>query len=312
MGECGHIVTILAPEGNGPAHFPTKANIIWINAKGGLVKQPNFSSGSLYGFKFMRAMAKAVRGINNEFDVILLNHSLTVFPAIIAGARNKSFYYVQLHEPEAFMGNSSLYMKMLGLVLWSTYYLIPKERCFVNSSLYVGYKGINSSAPIIPPGIDLDLYWKKDFKCFQKPINIGVIASKSPWKGTMQALDAFKKLVGTGLNAKLTVAFGHNLPEESLVGIMDHVEVVAPENDQELADFYRSVDIMFALATIQHGAPHYPVLESMACGTLVITTGYFPADQETERGDEFAPDSTHRQSPRALRHSVCWCRDFRP
>ena len=35
---------------------------------------------------------------------------------------------------------------------------------------------------------------------------------------------------------------------------------------------------MLAPGTVQLGACHYPVLEAMACGTPVITTGYLPAD----------------------------------
>ena len=37
---------------------------------------------------------------------------------------------------------------------------------------------------------------------------------------------------------------------------------------------------MVAPGTVQLGAPHYPVLEAMACGIPVITTGYMPASRE--------------------------------
>jgi len=53
---------------------------------------------------------------------------------------------------------------------------------------------------------------------------------------------------------------------------------VVPGNDVELANYYRSVNVILALGTQQHGAHHYPVLESMAAGVSVITTGYTPAD----------------------------------
>jgi glycosyltransferase involved in cell wall biosynthesis len=53
-----------------------------------------------------------------------------------------------------------------------------------------------------------------------------------------------------------------------------------PRNDDELADFYRSVDLLIAPGTIQLGAPHYPVMEAMACNVPVITTGYLPASED--------------------------------
>ena len=59
------------------------------------------------------------------------------------------------------------------------------------------------------------------------------------------------------------------------------LEIVRPNSDAELADYYRSVDILVAPGTVQHGAPHYPVLEAGACGTIVVTTGYLGATEET-------------------------------
>lgn len=58
------------------------------------------------------------------------------------------------------------------------------------------------------------------------------------------------------------------------------MEIVVPKSDTELAEFYRSVDILVAPGTVQLGACHYPVLEAMAVGTPVITTGYLPANVE--------------------------------
>jgi len=45
-------------------------------------------------------------------------------------------------------------------------------------------------------------------------------------------------------------------------GINPACVVVVPGNDTELADYYRSVDILIAPGTVQHGAPHYPVMEA--------------------------------------------------
>jgi glycosyltransferase involved in cell wall biosynthesis len=72
----------------------------------------------------------------------------------------------------------------------------------------------------------------------------------------------------------LTVAFG-NLPENWR---HDRVEILTPASDTELSNFYREIDVLIAPGIVQLGACHYPVIEAMACGTPVITTGYYPAD----------------------------------
>jgi len=279
--KLGHNVVFLAFEVGGPVYFPTEADVIWFNIEGEIVSKPDSCAGHLSVYKFTKLMRKMIKSLHESYDVVLLNHSITVWPAILAGVRKKCFYYVQLHEPEVFLAAAkTLVQKLNAISLWATYYLIPKERCFVNSAMYVGYKGIGTSAPIIPPGIDLELYSKKEFHQFHEKITFGIIGRKEPWKGVSQAIDAIRVMLEKGMDVRLKVAYG-NMTEGIIDGIERYVEVVVPENDKELADFYRSVDIMLALATIQLGAPHYPVIESMACGTPVITTGYFPADEES-------------------------------
>lgn len=279
--KLGHRVMFLSHEGGGKPYFPTDAEVIWFNAKAEIVDEPDFSERSLGHIEFFLAMRKAILNIKKGYDVVLLNHSLTVWPSIAAGVRKKCFYYIQLYEPEVFFASPSVRIKILSAFLWATYYVIPKEKCFVNSSIYVGYKNIRTTAPVIPPGIDLDLYWKKPFEGFPANLTIGIIGSKAIWKGKVQAVDSVKELISRGFDIQLKVAYEHHLTDSELKGLEGRIEVVVPKNDKELADFYRSVDIMFALGTIQLGAPHYPVIESMACGTPVVTTGYFPADSNT-------------------------------
>ena len=49
--------------------------------------------------------------------------------------------------------------------------------------------------------------------------------------------------------------------------------------DKNLAEFYRGVDLFIATGLIQDGAFHYPCLESLASGCIVISN-YGPADQK--------------------------------
>ena len=130
------------------------------------------------------------------------------------------------------------------------------------------------------PGIDFKLFYpnnlnKKDFTETQEII-LGCIGRHEPAKGIRYALEAFEALYAKDQRFRLHVAFG-NLPVN-----WNHpgLTVVIPKSDKELGEYYRSLDIMLAPGIVQLGAPHYPVMEAMACGIAVVNTGYLPASKE--------------------------------
>ncbi|NZA40383.1 glycosyltransferase [Eubacterium callanderi] len=146
----------------------------------------------------------------------------------------------------------------------------------VNSHIYVNYKNIKGK-DIVYPGLDLKKYYRKKYIPFTNEIVIGAINRTEIWKGTNDVIEAYNilKKVSRKYNFKLKLAYSNELNEK-----IDGLEYIIPKNDSELADYYRSVDIMVAPGHIQLGAVHYPVIESMACGTPIITTGYYPADDK--------------------------------
>jgi glycosyltransferase involved in cell wall biosynthesis len=78
---------------------------------------------------------------------------------------------------------------------------------------------------------------------------------------------------------------------------------VVPRNDRELGEYYRSLDVLLALCTQQHGAHHYPVLEAMATGVPVVTTGYTPAT----RSNSWIVGAGHVEAAQAL--GEVWCQE---
>ena len=109
----------------------------------------------------------------------------------------------------------------------------------------------------------------------KKKLVIGCIGRIAAWKGTEDVIEAFKLLKASNFDLELKIAFGN----EELADV-DGISIIYPKNDNELASFYKSLDILIAPSKIQLGAVHYPVIEAMACGVAVITTGYYPAGKD--------------------------------
>jgi glycosyltransferase involved in cell wall biosynthesis len=204
----------------------------------------------------------------------IATHNLTVFPVCFGAIfARKSVYYIQAYESEI--------VDKKGLVgfLLKTYceltYRLPFTR-IVNSNLYKNYGKLRAKH-VLPPGIDLDVFYFKPREPLSYPIVLGVIGRREKWKGSEIAIRAFEILFSAGHDVRLSVCFGSSQcdMEPSLSG---GISISEPVGDIELSDYYRSVDILLAPGRLQFGAPHYPVIESLAVGTLVVTTGYFPSE----------------------------------
>lgn len=271
--RAGHDVRFLTHATAGLPYFPTIAPIVWSDTRGRLAEAPPAPASTAGGaLRFMRSLRAGTSRIGPDYDVILANHSLTTWPIWLARTGSaRLFYYVQAYEPEYYRQDG----RRLNQLLSALSYRLP-FRQIVNGPLYLGYRGIRADT-VVPFGIDLATFTPKEPPqplAGAARVVLGCIGRSEPGKGTRYVLEAFEALWARDSRYRLRVAYG-NLPDG-----WSHpaCEIVTPANDRELAGFYRSLDILVAAGTVQHGAPHYPVLEAMASGTAVVTTGYMPAD----------------------------------
>lgn len=240
-------------------YFPTDANIKVLPLK----LADNFLKKSYFLSKEMEKY--------EEEKIILANQNQTVWATLFSKEINK-FYYIQAYEPEFYNEYKGNIIKknIQKFLAWLTYFM-PLIKV-VNADIYRNYKNIKSKY-VIPPGLDLNIYYpKKLTKDNKKTLVVGCIGRVEEWKGSQDVGRAVEILHKKGLDIKLKVAFNP-------VEYSNH-ELVKPDGDKNLADYYRSLDVLVAPGHIQLGAIHYPVIEAMACNVPVITTGYYPANNE--------------------------------
>lgn len=275
----GHTVDFLVDARSNKPYFPTVARILRFNAEGLLVTDDALTApfaSSQNARSIYLGMLRALNRIGARYDVILANHSFTALPVTLARTGKASkWYYVQAYEPEYYSFMSGWRGRVLqGLSALS--YKLPLTQ-IANAPIYMSYRGIRAKG-WIPPGLDLNVFVRRAQSpsfASDQPIVLGAIGRSEATKGTVDVLAAFERLARCDPRIRLRVAYG-NLPEG-----WQHprAEIVEPQGDAGLAQYYRSVDILIAPGTVQLGACHYPVLEAMASGTPVITTGYLPADE---------------------------------
>ena len=274
----GHDVDFLCIDSSATPYYPTRANIIHVNELGESCNQVSARVDATR-WRHVRSLFRGLNSIGRYYDVILANHSLTAWPVAFSSCGSaKKMYYIQAYEPGYYAGAKNIngYVFAIGSAL--TYHFNLKR--IVNSPLYYNYMNLKASV-FVPPGLSLSKFkpglGKRNLEEAES-IVIGCIGRNEPEKGTIYVLEAFKKLYAKDPRFRLRIACYGEMPNE---WSHKNCEVIVPQNDCELADYYRSVDILVASGTVQHGAPHYPVLESAACGVCVVTTGYMGATSDT-------------------------------
>jgi len=275
--DLGHSVEFLCPNGNKEPYFPTLAGIWWIDADGNISKQNNPGTAKKENaFSIQQKLKKALCKLpKNAYDIIIANHSLTVLPIKRSGWAYKTLYYVQAYEPDFYISMGGLKNKVLSRLSAISYSM--KLFTVVNADIYLRYKKLKASRTLYP-GVDKKIFYPGVHRTIHNnndKIIIGTVGRMERMKGTQYVLNAFKILKAKYANIELHVAFG----DPADFGQYEGIHCFQPHGDEALADFYRSLDYYFCAASVQLGAFHYPVVEAMFCGIPVITTPYYPANE---------------------------------
>ncbi len=256
-------------------HYPTKAEILWVK-KGKLVpentkvlKKTWLKKAMAFVTRFID-LKKGIEKVGFDYDIVLANQSLTAFPVSWAKIDAHKCYYIQSYEPLQYAASNEWYSFALRQLSIRSYKLSLYQ--IVNSPVITRSPNINAQEFVFP-GIDLSIFFKKNTSVGTHTLTIGCIGRKEPFKGTAIAIDAYQILKKNGLEINMKIAFGQEYFDND-----NDIRFERPSNDTELAAYYRSLDILIAAGTLELGAIHYPVIEAMACGTNVITTGYYPAN----------------------------------
>ena len=271
--DFNHEVIFLSHKKLNPPYYPTKARIIYYDNSANVVTEGDQDYPAPIGGPFILRilLRKALNKL--EADVVLATQHFTAAPVANSTIKAKKFYYVQAYEPD-FYNSGPLRYKIYKQVAKNSYK--KGLNIIVNAPMYKNYKEIISDK-VVYPGLDMELFYPNSKGITGRNVFIlGTIGRTEIFKGTHIILEAFSKLRSQlGSSIELHIAFG----DENWSNI-DGVTMHYPKGDRELAEYYRSLDCYVCAQYIQLDAVHYPIIESMACGVPVITTGYYPSNEE--------------------------------
>lgn len=254
-------------------YYPVDGDVIYLDEYGRpSTRCRDVNEKKLFIKRFI-SLYRFIRKNKDLYDAILANYCMTVYPVFWGNLfSRKNYYYIQCYEPIFFKNFDPCRRFVYSTLAYMTYF-IPLKR-IVNAEMYKRYKNIRSSK-VIYPGLDFKIFFRKSSSDFHSPFRIGTIGREEVWKGTSVVNHAVNLLSKEINNFTYMVAFKNSEAEKCI-----NVKMVKPDSAELLSKFYRDIDVLIAAGYGQHGAIHYPVLEAMASGTLVITTGYYPATTE--------------------------------
>lgn len=233
----------------------------------------------------VKKITRYIRSNCSTYDAIIANQNRTAFytfwGVLFKCSYKKCFYYIQAYEPEFYkFGIHDGLNNYFKIHAWFSYFL-PLTR-IVNADKYFKYRNLRANK-VVYPGLDLRNYYSKDLNYFSQVIKIGTIGRIEEWKGTADVCKAMEILKSKGIIFDFYIAFN------DFDTIPHHF--VKPDGDENLSAFYRDMDIMVAACKGQHGSIHYPIIETMAVGSTIVCTDYYPSNEKNSyKVDESSPE----------------------
>lgn len=218
--------------------------------------------------------AQLVFGLPADVDVAIANAFMTAYSvrfSKLIGRTKRGLYFAQHYEPVAFgeYGQGPAWLKLLKTKIAARSYRLGLE-CVTNSTWTSKMIREQSKldSTVAPLGVDIKIFHPMgpvELKR-ERPPCIMTIGNANPVK----RFDLFAntlKLLQTNMNCSAIVAT-HDPSLSKPVGTS--VDFVFPKNDLELAALYNKASVF--LSTSAWEGFGLPLLEAMACGTLIVTT----------------------------------------
>lgn len=249
----GHEVFFVVPEHKAVPYYATSATIIKSHQVTKYSKVRNFISSYYYIWKKCREIKP---------DAAIANYHLTAYLVLLLGFKIKKIYYIQAYEV---VFGKNILQKLLAYIT----YFFPLHKVVNNKKLLPSY--VNNYKAIVSAGMDLNIYTPRKLHLNKEKMHIGIIGRIEKHKGTTEAIDT---IITWGLRDNIHLNIAIYLSEESRMKLQKNnisFEYTQINSDQDLARYYRTIDIMLAVGLVEDGAFHYPCAESMACGCLVIS-----------------------------------------
>ena len=210
------------------------------------------------------------RNIPKDADIVMANYYITSYPTAIATliGNKKGCYFIQGYEPDFFVNSSNRKYPTIQRMLARISYNLPLYKITISSWLQdVLYDKTMQDAAVINDGVDTIVFSPCGGEKQLKEVKtIMCLGRRDQKKGFTYLLDALH-ILGKPANLRLLIA---TQDKDLVVSTTIPTEIVFPADDEELAACYRRADV-FVFPSLREGFG-LPPLETMACGTPVVTT----------------------------------------
>lgn len=202
-----------------------------------------------------------IKGYFDTKDQIIATDIITLIILKKSGYRN-IVYYSQHDESILSKTNEYLYKKY-------SKYAYDSISLITNSSwLKQNFvTKFNLKSKICIPGVDYEYFSKREKESYKgKPTKLLALARPQEWKGTKVLINAFDKVKSHYPNIELILFGSFDIATDS----SHRISFVKNISDDQLVDLYKKSDLTINPSFFESSPG--PVIESLSCGTPVIST----------------------------------------